>query len=83
MHVITPSDLLKFQIEHYTEMLEKPRSFEHKIFLRKQLKQLQNGNCNEHIRWYSDNNGNIFFHMVMSERYKNIKEGLERIEAQN
>lgn len=40
MHVITPKDLLEFQIKHYSEM--KPRNLKHKIFLRKTLKQLQN-----------------------------------------
>lgn len=43
----TPDELLKFQIENYSEMYKNPRSFEHKIFLRKQiynLKKLQNGN---------------------------------------
>lgn len=42
MHVITPTDLNKFQIEHYSEMLLKPRSFKHKIFLRNEIKRLQN-----------------------------------------
>lgn len=37
LHVITPTDLKKFQIEHYSEMLMKPRSFKHKIFLRNEL----------------------------------------------
>jgi hypothetical protein len=62
MHVITPSDLLKFQIEHYSEMLLKPRSFEHKIFLRKQLKQLQNDipvNTILHNKCYSNHFSNI------------------------
>jgi hypothetical protein len=42
MHVITPYDLKKFQIEHYSEMLEKPTSETHKKFLKQQIKQLQN-----------------------------------------
>jgi len=42
LHVITPSDLRKFQLENYAEMYKNPRSFKHKIFLRKQIKQLQN-----------------------------------------
>jgi hypothetical protein len=40
MHVITPSDLKKFQIEHYSEMLEKPTSSEHEKFLKNQIKLL-------------------------------------------
>lgn len=62
LHVITPSDLKRFQIEHYSEMLEKPRSFEHKIFLRKQLKQLQNDipvNTILHNKCYSNHFSNI------------------------
>lgn len=59
----TPDELLKFQIESYSEMMNNPRSFEHKIFLRKQiynLKKLQNGDtkintsvrgrCNNSVR---------------------------------
>jgi hypothetical protein len=42
MHVITPKDLKKFQLEHYKNLLENPRSANHKIFLKKQIKQLQN-----------------------------------------
>lgn len=56
MHVITPSDLLKFQIEHYSEMLENPRSFEHKIFLRKQLKQLYGNRINNMACSYDSSN---------------------------
>jgi hypothetical protein len=70
LHVITPSDLLKFQIEHYSEMLENPRSFEHKIFLRKQLKQLQNDipvNTILHNKCYSNHFSNI-----LSQRLERI-----------
>ena len=42
MHVITPTDIKEAAIKSYAEMLENPRSFKHKIFLRKQIKQLQN-----------------------------------------
>jgi hypothetical protein len=42
MHVITPSDLKKFQIDHYSKLLEKPTSETHKKFLKQQIKQLQN-----------------------------------------
>jgi hypothetical protein len=42
MHVITPSDLKKFQIEHYSKLLEKPTSETHKKFLKQQIKQLHN-----------------------------------------
>lgn len=41
----TSDELKEFQIENYSEMMNHPRSFEHKIFLRKQiynLKKLQN-----------------------------------------
>lgn len=39
----TPDELREFQIEHYTALMNNAKSFEQKIFLRKQLKQL-NGN---------------------------------------
>ena len=70
MHVITPTDLKRFQIEHYSEMLLKPRSFEHKIFLRKQLKQLQNENTDYSLN-YSANCGFNNSQMVQerSERF--------------
>jgi hypothetical protein len=42
MHVITPKDLKKFQIEHYSKLLEKPTSEPHEKFLKNELKQLQN-----------------------------------------
>lgn len=72
MHVITPSDLLKFQIEHYSEMLEKPRSFEHKIFLRKQLKQLY-GNRNENLCRTSGNNGDMVSKVVSERGHQNVE----------
>lgn len=34
MHVITPQDLKKFQIEHYSELLLKPRNEKHEKFLK-------------------------------------------------
>jgi hypothetical protein len=37
----TPEELRQFQIEHYTELMNNPRSFEQKIFLRKQIYQLK------------------------------------------
>ena len=40
----TPEELRDFQIEHYTEMMKEPRSFEQKIFLRKQLYQFKTAN---------------------------------------
>jgi hypothetical protein len=42
LHSVTPSDLKKFQIERYSEMLLKPRSDNHKKFLKNELKRLQN-----------------------------------------
>ncbi len=56
MHVITPSDLKKFQIENYTELLKNPRSDNHKKFLKQQLKQLQNGTDNSNMRSNSNHN---------------------------
>lgn len=43
MNILLPgaAELKAFQIEHYSEMLLKPRNFEHKIFLRKQIKLLK------------------------------------------
>jgi hypothetical protein len=83
LHVITPSDLLRFQIEHYSEMLEKPRSFKHKIFLRKQLKQLQNGTNNNAANIMDTDNGvacaSNFRGLGGHQMYKGIKEKLERI----
>lgn len=38
----TPAELKQFQIAHYSEMMQHPRSFEHKIFLRKELYNLKN-----------------------------------------
>jgi hypothetical protein len=65
LHVITPSDLKKFQIEHYSEMLEKPTSETHKKFLKQQLKQLHNErifNTDDHScdSCYNHNNSNVF-----------------------
>lgn len=37
----TPAELKTFQIDHYTEMMGNPRTFEHKIFLRKQIYNLK------------------------------------------
>lgn len=42
LHVITPTDLKEFQIEHYSGMMKNPRSFKHKIFLKHEIKRLQN-----------------------------------------
>lgn len=38
----TPAELIEFQISHYTNLMETSRSFEHKIFLRKQIFNLKN-----------------------------------------
>lgn len=37
MSTLTPIAFLQFQIEHYTGLLANPKSFEHKVFLRKEL----------------------------------------------
>ena len=50
LHSVTPADLKKFQIERYSEMLLKPRSENHRKFLKNELKRLQND---------MDNTGNI------------------------
>jgi hypothetical protein len=49
MHVITPSDLKKFQIEHYSKLLEKPTSEPHEKFLKQQLKLLNENNNNNSL----------------------------------
>jgi hypothetical protein len=64
-------------------MLEKPRSFEHKIFLRKQLKQLQNGKAENnsggnYMDSYPFSHGKYHYKIC-----KDIKEKLERIKAKN
>lgn len=58
----SPDELKDFQITHYSEMMQRPRSFEHKIFLRKQiynLKKQNDGNIKDntgfHWRMYSHN----------------------------
>jgi hypothetical protein len=56
LHSVTPSDLKKFQIEHYSEMLLNPRSENHRKYLKNELKRLQNdmdntgsiGSCNNY-----------------------------------
>jgi len=55
MHVITPSDLKKFQIEHYTNLLEKPTSETQEKFLKNELKLLNGNNIENNIRRASDN----------------------------
>lgn len=37
VNIPTPMELLQFQIDHYTDLLANPKSFEHKVFLRKEL----------------------------------------------
>ena len=56
LHVITATDLKKFQIENYTELLKNPLSANHKKFLKQQLKQLQNGTDNSNMRSNSNHN---------------------------
>ncbi len=51
LHSVTPSDLKKFQIESYSEMLLNPRSENHRKYLKNELKRLQNVEDN-----YSDRN---------------------------
>ena len=63
MHVITPYDLKRFQIEHYSEMLEKPTSEPQENFLKQQIKLLNENDF--------DNNSNPanrrFFHRTDSQ----------------
>ena len=42
LHVITPTDLKKFQIEHYSGMLKNPRFEGQEKFLKHEIKRLQN-----------------------------------------
>jgi hypothetical protein len=42
LHSVTTSDLKKFQIERYSEMLLNPRSENHRKYLKNELKRLQN-----------------------------------------
>lgn len=37
LKTLTPIAFIQFQIEHYTQLLANPKSFEHKVFLRKEL----------------------------------------------
>ena len=49
----TPDELKQFQIEHYTNLMNNAKSFEQKIFLRKQLKQLNGNNNNNPVYHFS------------------------------
>ena len=53
MHVITPNDLKKFQIENYTELLKNSKSEKQIKFLEQQIKLLhgkdENINSDRHI----------------------------------
>jgi hypothetical protein len=66
MHVITPSDLKKFQVEHYSKLLEKPTSEPQEKFLKNEIK-LLNGNTNENTIYRPVNNLNhlrrVFSHL--------------------
>jgi hypothetical protein len=62
----SPSDLRKFQLESYAEMYKNPRSFEHKIFLRKQIKQL-NEKSDDILRSCSNNNPD-YHNILFSEK---------------
>lgn len=74
LHVITPSDLKQDAIERYTEMLNSPRSFKHKIFLKHEIKRLQN-----------DLPVDLFLHNKCSgDHFSNIlPQRLERIKKKN
>lgn len=64
LHVITKLDLKKFQIESYSEMLKNPRSDNHKKFLKKEIKRLQNDMDNTG----SIGNGNNFQSLEMVQK---------------
>lgn len=63
MHVITPSDLKKFQIEKYSEMIKNQLSVNHEKFLLNELKQLNENNTdNTDGTWlYRDLNSSALY----------------------
>lgn len=60
LHSVTPSDLKKFQIERYSEMLLNPRSENHRKYLKNELKRLQNVEDNYSDRT-TDSSNNSFY----------------------
>jgi hypothetical protein len=62
----TPSDLKKFQIENYSEMLLNPTSDSHKKFLKSQIK-LLNENT-DILRNCSNNNSSNHNNLVSKKR---------------
>jgi hypothetical protein len=76
MHVITPSDLLKFQIEHYSEMLEKPCFEGQERFLNNEINKLygkHNSNNIITVRYRLLDMDNKNFYSCM-QRNKGIRE---------
>ena len=71
LHIITPTDLKKFQIESYTEMLLKPRSKKHEKFLKHEIKRLQNDIPVNRI--LSNKCSGNYFSNVLPQRLERIK----------
>lgn len=71
----TPDELREFQIEHYTSLMNNAKTFDQKIFLRKQIKQLngkdESNDRNRIIFRYRGNN-------ILCERATQVQEGIER-----
>ena len=61
----TPDELREFQIEHYTALMNNAKSFEQKIFLRKQLYNLRHENNNNPVYHFSGSRGAL----VQEEHY--------------
>jgi hypothetical protein len=78
MHVITPSDLKKFQIENYSEMLLNPTSEYHKKFLKTQLKLLKDENTTNRSFDPADGSRND-----INPSDQKSKEGGQRIKKEN
>jgi hypothetical protein len=74
MHVITPSDLLKFQIDHYSEMLEKPRFEGQERFLNNEINKLYGNRINNMACSYDSSN---------NKGSKAFTQRMERIKAQD
>lgn len=69
LHSVTASDLKKFQIESYSEMLLNPRSDNHNKFLKNELKRLQNDMDNTGSIGNSNNYQSLEVVQKRSERF--------------
>jgi hypothetical protein len=61
----TPAELKQFQIKHYTKLMNNAKSFEQKIFLRKQIFNLKKDENNYHIRSYNFHSDFRFLPVVL------------------